>query len=99
MTAAVVAAPSSALAIGLGRSRSLVAVADYAGASKAFRDARDIAEREGRGGSRFPDGVIYDIRGTTPRKIARVSYNGTVWALGDWKPGDRPLWPDADGGS
>lgn len=80
-------------ALGLGRSRSLSACATLAEASALYRRACDAhAERTGRGASTMPEGVVYDVTGASPRVVARVSWNGRVWAEQPWAPGDLPLF-------
>lgn len=54
-------------------------VADFAEASAAYAQARDLS---GEGGSTFPEGALTD--GTD--RLARVSYNGRVWFLERDKP-------------
>lgn len=85
-------------ALGLGRSRSLAACATLAEASAHYRRACDAhAERTGRGASTMPEGVVYDVTGETPRVVARVSWNGRVWADKPGAPGDQPLFdPSAE---
>ena len=46
------------------------------------------------------EGLVYDTTGATPRVVARVSWNGRVWAAKPWAPGDAPLYdPSATGGA
>lgn len=59
-------------------------VADFAAASARYEQARGT-----RGASRMPQGRITDERGVD---VARVSYNGRVWAPGPWQSGDEPLY-------
>jgi hypothetical protein len=60
-------------------------VVDFAAASAAYAQARDLS---GEGYSTFPEGVI-DRRGEF---VAKVSYNGRVWAEREFTPGQRPLY-------
>jgi len=70
------------LAIG---NRHIVTVADFAAASAIYSAAR---ERSGEGCSTFPEGTLLDGN----EAVARVSYNGKVWPVGEWQPGDQPLF-------
>ena len=67
-------------------SRKPIPVTDYADASAKY-DAARIAS--GQGMSRFPDGKVMLDANT---QIARVSYNGRVWPVGEWFPGMEPLF-------
>jgi|GEM_PF-2292168 len=85
-------AATAGLALGLGKGRTLVAVADYAEASWLYRRLCDeLLARTGKGASAMKEGLVYDMTGTTPRVVARVSYNGKVWGPKRWVPGDEPL--------
>lgn len=68
------------IALGFGRARDLMEVTDFAAASATYRAEVGAS---GCGYSTMPQGWVYDLGGPTPRRIARVSYNGRVWALGD----------------
>jgi hypothetical protein len=94
-------APTGELALGLGRSRALVAVADLAEASRVYRRlCEENMARTGKGASAMPEGLVYDTTGATPRLVARVSWNGRVWSPKPWAPGDEPLFdPSATGGA
>jgi len=78
----------TALALGIGRSKNLVAVEDYAAASAAYMALRDAS---GLGGSEWPDGRIYCTGGDKPRQIAYVSYNGKVWSGTRYAPNATPI--------
>jgi len=99
-TNAPLAAPAG-LALGLGKGRTLVAVADYAEASRLYRRLCDeVLARTGKGSSAMKEGLVYDTTGAMPRVVARVSYNGRVWSPKPWVPGDKPLFdPSAAGGA
>ncbi len=85
-----------ALALGLGRSRRLVVVASLAEASALYRSTTDAHLRAGgHGASDFHEGRIYDTTGAAPAVVARVSWNGRVWANKTWAPGDEPLYSPA----
>ena len=56
------------------------------------RAACEAHESTGKRCSTFPEGRVYDASGTTPTLVARVSWNGKVWALKPWAPGDEPLF-------
>jgi hypothetical protein len=73
-------APAASLALGFGNRRDLVEVADLAHASAAYRAA---VVASGCGYSTVPQGWVYDLAGATPKRIARVSYNGRVWTIKD----------------
>lgn len=55
-------------------------------ASEKFCKARDLAEV---GASEVPPVKIVTAEGDV---IARISYNGRVWAPGEWKVDDVPLY-------
>lgn len=59
--------------------------ASLAEASAAYVTVRDDS---GEGGSTFREAVILAADGAR----YRVSYNGKVWADGEWKPGDVPVY-------
>jgi hypothetical protein len=59
--------------------RLTVDVADFAAASAAYAQCRDLS---GKGAGAFPEGAVTE----GDRTIARVSYNGRVWALDADKP-------------
>lgn len=61
------------------------AAADWADASSTFSARRD---RSGLGASDFPEGTI-QLAGVA---IARVSYNGRIWALGEWARDSEPIY-------
>jgi hypothetical protein len=83
-------------ALGLGRSRALVACASLAEASAIYRRLCDEhLERTGRGASTMKEGLVYDTTGATPRVIARVSWNGCCWSNRPWTPGDEPIYDPA----
>lgn len=71
------------------KGHSDIAVTSYRAASAIFSDRRDIS---GEGASTFHDGVI--LAGATP--VARISYNGRVWAGRRHVPEDRPLYDPSD---
>ena len=60
-------------------------VTDWAEASDRYARRRD---RSGLGASGFPGGTV--LLGETP--IARISYNGRIWPLGNWQAGDEPIY-------
>lgn len=64
---------------------------DWAEASRAYCERRDEL---GLGASMFPEAMllIQDI------PVGRISYNGRIWALGDWHPGDEPLYDNRSAG-
>jgi hypothetical protein len=66
--------------------RKKIPVTSLEGASAVYSALRDAS---GEGASTFRDGVVLDHDGT---EIARVSYNGRVWAPGQWIPGQAPLY-------
>lgn len=68
-----------------GRARK-VEVADYAEASKV---ARAYIEKNGLGCGNWAGGRIFD----GGKVIARVSFNGRVWAGEKWVSGAKPLFP------
>ena len=60
-------------------------VSDFAHASATYSALRDAS---GQGASTYVDGaILYD--GVT---VARVSYNGKVWAPEPWKSGAIPIF-------
>lgn len=61
-------------------------VRNYQEASDLYSERRDLS---GEGASTFNDGQICNAKGD---RIARVSYNGRIWGIDDWKPGREPLW-------
>jgi hypothetical protein len=94
-------APPTGLALGLGKAKALVAVADFAEASRVYRRlCEENMARTGKGASAMPEGLVYDTTGAAPRLVARVSWNGRVWSPKPWAPGDEPLYdPSATGGA
>jgi hypothetical protein len=94
-------AKPAGLALGLGRSRTLVAVTDLAEASRVYRRlCEENLARTGKGASGMKEGLVYDTTGATPRVVARVSWNGCVWSPEPWTPSDEPLFdPSATGGA
>ncbi|MGH8159278.1 MAG: hypothetical protein ACREPQ_14250 [Rhodanobacter sp.] len=65
-----------------------VAVCDLYDASSHYQILRDDS---GEGASTFPEGMVYngDVW------VARISYNGRVWAPKPWAKGDLPLMEPA----
>ncbi len=61
-------------------------VADHAEAFALYAKRRDDS---GEGASTFADARIVDDGG---RDLARISYNGRVWAPGPYDPDAKPLW-------
>jgi hypothetical protein len=66
-------------------------VRDHAGASRLYGERRDDS---GEGASTFHDGEVVDDAG---RVVARISYNGRVWAPGAYDPAATPLWDNGTG--
>jgi len=60
------------LGLRIGNGRTLLAVADYAEASRVYSEMRDGS---GLGASKLPRARLY----RSGRKVAEVSYNGRVW--------------------
>ncbi len=58
---------------------------DWADASVRYCRRRD---RSGLGASGFPEGAI--LLDAIP--VARVSYNGRIWPLAPWSPGQEPIY-------
>jgi hypothetical protein len=58
---------------------------DWADASDRYSCRRD---KSGLGASGFPEGLI--LLDTVP--VARVSYNGRIWPLAPWAPGQKPIY-------
>ena len=83
------------LALGVGASRRLVAVASLAQASRLYRDAGMAHTATGRRAGTFPEGRVYDT--TTMKVVGYVSWNGRVWPRPGrvWKPEDQPLYDPA----
>lgn len=65
-------------------SRLTVKVADLTEASERYSEARDAS---GEGASTFREGRVFDGN----KVVARISYNGRIWADKEWSPGDRPI--------
>jgi hypothetical protein len=63
-------------------------VSTLANASKA---CRDYIGKYGLGGGNWPETKIFE--GT--KEIGRISYNGIVWAPGNWTSESEQLWPPA----
>ena len=78
-----------ALYMQIGRKR--YQVASLQEASEMFCAARD---KSGHGASRTPDVTIVDERGET---VARISYNGRVWPVGEWTPDQKPIYDNRIG--
>lgn len=70
--------------IQIGRKR--YQVESLARASEMYCAARD---KSGEGASRIPEGKIVTADG---RFVARISYNGRVWAEENWSVGDKPIF-------
>lgn len=62
----------------------------HADASRLYEARRDAS---GEGASTFDDGHIVDAEG---REVARISYNGRVWAPGPYDPQAEPLWDNRE---
>jgi len=68
------------------------AVSGYAEASRIYEERRD---ESGEGASTFDDGAVRNDQGAI---LARISYNGRVWAPGPYDPDAVPIWDNrADG--
>jgi hypothetical protein len=67
--------PSATLALRIGRSRNVRAVASLKEASDLWCAKRDASMV---GASRMPEVTVVDT--TTGTTVARVSYNGRVWS-------------------
>lgn len=78
-----------ALYMQIGRKR--YQVASLQEASEMFCAARD---KSGHGASRTPDVTIVNERGDT---VARISYNGRVWPVGEWTPDQKPIYDNRIG--
>lgn len=80
-------------ALGIGGSRALVACSSFEEASSLYRAACEaMTARTGKGASGIAEGSVYDTRGAKPTLVARVSWNGKVWAAKPWATGDEPLF-------
>jgi hypothetical protein len=62
-----------------------VHAADWADASRLHDRRRD---KLGLGASEFPEAVLH----LGDHAIARISYNGRIWPLGEWLPGAEPIY-------
>ena len=60
-------------------------VAHFKAASDLFAQRRD---ESGLGASHFPEGLIYE----NEDRIARISYNGRIWAPGPYTLEAKPLY-------
>lgn len=60
-------------------------VSSFIEASRIYSDLRD---RSGLGGSKWPEGKIFE----NDRQIARISYNGRIWSPEPWTPDSVPLY-------
>ena len=58
---------------------------DWADASRLFSERR---EESGLGASLFPDAIL--LLGGIP--VGRISYNGRIWPLGEWRPDTTPIF-------
>lgn len=65
--------------------RPKMTASDFADASAKYSVVRDAS---GEGGSTFRDGIIKQ----DGKIVARISYNGRVWPVGEWSPGMTPLY-------
>lgn len=63
---------------------------DWAEASRLYCERRD---REGLGASRFRDATVL----VADLPVGRISYNGRIWAPGEWQPDDFPLYDNRTG--
>src|SRR5687767_8332741 len=79
-------------ALGLGRSKTLVACATLADASALYQRATAVHEASGKRAANFPDGLVYDTTGAKPKQVAYVSWNGKVWAGRKYDPAAEPLF-------
>lgn len=66
-------------------SRGVFGVSSLQEASTVYSKERD---ESCEGASTFAEGTVVDDVGV---KIARISYNGRVWAPGPWTSGAEPL--------
>jgi hypothetical protein len=57
-------------------------------ASLAEASARYQRFRGMKSSNRVGEGFVFDDHGV---EVARVSYNGRVWAAGPWRPGREPI--------
>jgi hypothetical protein len=81
--------PAKTMFLQIGKRR--YQVASFENASQMFCKARDAS---GYGASKIKSPLIVDENGVP---IARVSYNGRVWAGAEYVPDAVPLYP-IDGG-
>ncbi len=63
---------------------------NWAEASRLYCERRD---EEGLGASRFREGVVL----ICDLPVGRISYNGRIWAPGEWKADDPPLYDNRTG--
>ena len=63
--------------------RKAFPVADLADASARYQRFRGT-----KSSNHVPEGVVTDANGT---RVARISYNGRLWAPAPWQPGDEPM--------
>jgi len=80
---------TEALFMQIGRKR--YPVGSLQQASEMFCAARD---KSGHGASRTPNVTIVNERGET---VARISYNGRVWPVGEWTPDQKPIYDNRIG--
>ncbi|MFC3443855.1 hypothetical protein ACFOKF_22150 [Sphingobium rhizovicinum] len=58
---------------------------NWAEASRLHCERRD---KLGLGSSAFPEAIIHVF----DMPVARISFNGRIWALGEWEPTARPIY-------
>jgi hypothetical protein len=96
MTTAIVAQPTTRLALRIGRSKMLRACSSLDEASRLYVAATVVhVSAGGHGASDFPEGKVYDTTAAKPKLVARVSWNGKVWPVKPWSPGDVPMFDPA----
>lgn len=77
-------APAHIMFLQMGRRRKQVE--SLKAASELYCQIRDAS---GAGASTFPEGIIVDDAGNF---MARISYNGRVWAQRNWTDSEVPIF-------
>ena len=72
------------------RGYSNLMAADRPEASRLYCARRD---EMGLGASQFPEALMF----VADMPVGRISYNGRIWAPGDWQPDDAPLYDNRPG--
>lgn len=83
---------ATGLAVRFGKRKQLIGVNDLAEASVVVNRFTDAFIKAGKGVSSWPRVEIYDV--ATMKPIGKASWNGKIWPMAEWFPGQKPLYPE-----